>query len=253
MWLDKIMKRSAFSLIEIIIVTFVITTAFMGLMGLIRNAITVTTSNRNSFLAVSAAQEAVELTRLIRDQNWMMRSQQPQKAAAFYFGRNLVPDEATGSNAKEQAIGGCRMISTIDYRVKDPMSRDSIKTLYSFARTRNRQNEVTKVNFNLSNSGLASEYIKDKRFKLYLCKDINGQEHYQQDPDWTEPPANCQTTIFHRLVENTFNDGGTFDDNIDDYIFTKVMVFWSDRNGDHYYVLNNILSNYSWAYNNALE
>lgn len=252
MWLDKIMKRLAFSLIEIIIVTFVITTAFMGLMGLIRNAITVTTSNRNSFLAVSAAQEAVELTRLIRDQNWMMRSQQPQLAASFYFGRNLVPDEAAGTNAKNQAIGGCRMISTIDYRIKDPINRNIIRTLYSFSRTRNRQNETTRVNFSLSNSGLIAEYIKDKRFKLYLCKDVNSQEHYEQYPD-NDAPANCQATIFHRLVENTFNDGGSFDNDIDDYISTKVMVFWSDRNGDHYYVLNNILSNYSWAYNNALE
>ncbi|MDD4412272.1 MAG: hypothetical protein PHR00_01355 [Patescibacteria group bacterium] len=246
------MKRLAFSLIEIIIVTFVITTAFMGLMGLIRNAITVTASNRNSFLAVSAAQEAVELTRLIRDQNWMMRSQQPQLAAAFYFGNNLVPPEFDVV-IKDRAITGCRMISTIDYRVKDPANRSVIKTLYYVKTKRNSTERLILRNFGVSNSGLMADYIKDKRFQLYLCKDTNGQEHYQQDPDWTEPPANCQTTIFHRLVENTFNDGGTFDDDIDDYISTKVMVFWSDRNGDHYYVLNNILSNYSWAYNNAVE
>jgi len=70
----KIFKHSqfkaGFSLMEILVVLFIVSTALLGVVSLIIQNIQVQSINKNSIIASSLAQEGIELIRNVRDMNW---------------------------------------------------------------------------------------------------------------------------------------------------------------------------------------
>lgn len=62
--------RKAFSLVEIIIILFIISMGMLGVLSLIIQNIQAQTYNKNNLIAYQLAQEGVELIRMVRDSNW---------------------------------------------------------------------------------------------------------------------------------------------------------------------------------------
>ena len=71
MKIKLIQKKSAFSIIEIMAVVFIITIGMVGMMNLIGQSIRVQRLNEHTLIAYQLAQEGIELVRLIRDDNWL--------------------------------------------------------------------------------------------------------------------------------------------------------------------------------------
>jgi len=74
--------RSAFSLVEIVVILFIISLGLVGILSLIIQNIQSQSYNKNNFIAYQLAQEGVELIRQVRDSNWKN---------GVNFGTNLVP------------------------------------------------------------------------------------------------------------------------------------------------------------------
>jgi len=74
--------RSAFSLLEIMVILFIISLGLVGVLSLIIQNIQSQSYNKNNFIAYQLAQEGVELIRQVRDSNWKN---------GVNFGTNLVP------------------------------------------------------------------------------------------------------------------------------------------------------------------
>ncbi|MEI6529747.1 MAG: prepilin-type N-terminal cleavage/methylation domain-containing protein [Candidatus Falkowbacteria bacterium] len=70
MHIVKIKNRSAFSLIEVITVLFVISLGMIGVLSLIVQNIQSQSLNKDTLIAYQLAQEGVELIRQVRDTNW---------------------------------------------------------------------------------------------------------------------------------------------------------------------------------------
>jgi len=64
-------KKSAFSIIEIMAVVFIVTIGMVGMMNLIGQSIRVQRLNEHTLVAYQLAQEGIELVRVIRDDNWL--------------------------------------------------------------------------------------------------------------------------------------------------------------------------------------
>lgn len=62
--------RKAFSLVEIIIILFIISMGMLGVLSLIIQNIQSQTYNKNNLIAFQLAQEGIELVRMVRDSNW---------------------------------------------------------------------------------------------------------------------------------------------------------------------------------------
>jgi prepilin-type N-terminal cleavage/methylation domain-containing protein len=62
--------KAGFSLMEILVVLFIVSTALLGIVSLIIQNIQVQNINRNSLIASELAQEGIELIRNVRDINW---------------------------------------------------------------------------------------------------------------------------------------------------------------------------------------
>ncbi len=71
------MKRSAFSLIEIITILFIVSLALVGILSLIIQNIQSQSYNKNNLIAYQLAQEGVELVRKVRDSNWLSAFSKP--------------------------------------------------------------------------------------------------------------------------------------------------------------------------------
>lgn len=63
--------KAGFSLLEIIIVIFIITMGLVGILSLVVQNIQVSNVNKNTLIASQLAQEGLELVRNIRDGNWL--------------------------------------------------------------------------------------------------------------------------------------------------------------------------------------
>jgi prepilin-type N-terminal cleavage/methylation domain-containing protein len=69
----KIIKnKKAFTLLEIIIVTFIISMGLVGVMSLFLQTIKVQNINKSELIASQLAQEGIETIRNIRDENWIL-------------------------------------------------------------------------------------------------------------------------------------------------------------------------------------
>lgn len=238
-------NNNGFSLVEVMIVTFIFTMAFIAIVSLIKQAISLSYANKNSFLSVAIAQQGLELSRTIRDQNWMI-------GYTYHFATNLVPKNINTSIEADdltKAIpsDGSKAIGIVtDWAVvhqdSTVLNRDkAFELVYS--------NQSSEQNLSgLSDSGDISEYVKDPRFKIYECREGTDQTmHYRQKGRNTVVDG-CTETPFHRLMEYTYHNGGTPTNIEDDYLYVKAVVYWNDRGKDHYYVLPTYLTNYSWVY-----
>lgn len=80
-------KRSfGFSLVETIIVLFIVSTGLLGILSLIIQNIQSQDYNKNNLIAYQLAQEGIELTRKVRDSNWRDMPRKP-------FWWNLGPGQ----------------------------------------------------------------------------------------------------------------------------------------------------------------
>ncbi len=65
-----LINQKAFSLLEVIIAIFVITTGIVGAMNLINYSISSVAVSKSQIIAASLSQEGLEVVRNIRDTNW---------------------------------------------------------------------------------------------------------------------------------------------------------------------------------------
>lgn len=79
-------NKEAFSLIEIVIVLFVISMGLIGILSLIVQNIQSQDYNKNNLIATQLSQEGIELIRRVRDNNF-------KQGNAFNFGLAEVPGE----------------------------------------------------------------------------------------------------------------------------------------------------------------
>ncbi len=77
-------KSSAFSIIEIMAVVFIVAIGMIGMMNLIGQSIRVQRLNEHTLIAYQLAQEGIELVRVIRDNNWL-------SASPTSFSATLIP------------------------------------------------------------------------------------------------------------------------------------------------------------------
>lgn len=71
MRIKHLAEKKGFTLLEVIIAIFIITTGIVGVLGLISQTITVTNISSQRLIAAYLAQEGVEIVRNIRDTNWL--------------------------------------------------------------------------------------------------------------------------------------------------------------------------------------
>jgi len=64
-------QKQGFSLLEIMLSVFVITVGVVGIYGLAPRLIKTAYGNKDSFIAAQLAQEAVEIVRNFREENWL--------------------------------------------------------------------------------------------------------------------------------------------------------------------------------------
>ncbi len=68
--MPRFIKKSAFSIIEIIVVLFIISIGLIGILSLIVQNIQSQNYNQGNLIAYQLSQEGVELIRRLRDTNW---------------------------------------------------------------------------------------------------------------------------------------------------------------------------------------
>lgn len=68
--MKKIREKAAFTLIEIIVVLFIISMGLVGILSLIVQNIQAQDYNRGNLIAYQLSQEGIELIRRVRDTNW---------------------------------------------------------------------------------------------------------------------------------------------------------------------------------------
>lgn len=80
-------KKSAFSLVEIIVVLFIISLGLVGVLSLIVQNIQSQNLNKNNLVAYQLAQEGIELIRRVRDTNWKNGQEWDHElnAASYYI------------------------------------------------------------------------------------------------------------------------------------------------------------------------
>lgn len=220
--------RPAFSLVEILVVTSIISLSFIAVLGLIKRSITLYYSNQNQLMATVIAQDGLELVRFVRDENWTT-------------GQNFY------ENIAQTTDNDYRTISAIDYQVTLSDSRNPGHILD--ARPKLVQYYNTLNGNNLSGStcnGNLDCYLKDERSLLYTDNSQHG--FYAVRSAIATLTADHQPTIFHRLVQTTYNRNGTDNTTADDFLYVTVKVYWTDHGSDKYYTVNSYLFNYSWRY-----
>ncbi|MBU2524618.1 hypothetical protein KKG71_05510, partial [Patescibacteria group bacterium] len=69
--MKKTLHKRAFTIVEVLIGITVISLTIVSITGLVVRTIQANTANMNSFVASQLAQEGLEITRNMRDSNWM--------------------------------------------------------------------------------------------------------------------------------------------------------------------------------------
>lgn len=78
-----------FSLLEVLIATFILVVGILGMIGLISRSITSAIEDRQAIIAAGLAQEGIELVRNIRDTNMMAQLNDVGKDGNLIFKTNL--------------------------------------------------------------------------------------------------------------------------------------------------------------------
>jgi len=236
-------RSGGFSLVEIMIVTSVVTIGFISVLSLIRNAIIVYYNNQNYLTAATITQQGLEIARYIRDDNWL---------AGVTFSTNL---------SKTPTDGFTTILAIDQQAMVDPTNenREKIKRFYDSI--------DGDLLVNLPGTGNLNTYIKDNRAKVYFDTNTadghdfyttratltttdkmppNGDGHVITDL-FNDTPGRYKPTIFNNLIQTTYHTNGTANKE-DDYIYVVSTVYWQDRGADKYFSLATYLYDYSWKY-----
>jgi len=81
--LKKIRQQKAFTMIEIIVVIFIVSIGILGVMALVVQNVKSQSYNKDNLIASQLAQEGIEMIRMVRDTNWKNN---------VAFNTNLYPD-----------------------------------------------------------------------------------------------------------------------------------------------------------------
>lgn len=223
-----------FSLVEIMVVTSVITVGFVAVLSLIRKAIMVYYNNQNYLAAATISQQGLELVRYIRDDNWIVG------VPAF---TNISSENPQDNNKTIFAIDQQSMVDPSD------AGRQKIIRFYNSAITADNGNLLPSLPPAGVINGDLSGYTKDSRAKIYFDTDTtSGHNFYTASSTLTAITDRYEPTIFYNLIQTTYHDNGTPSDKADDYLYVISMVYWQDRGADKYFTLATYLYDYSWKY-----
>ena len=84
--------QRGFSLLEMIIVIFIVTAGLIGILSLVSQNIIVANINKNTLIASQLAQEGLELVRNVRDGNWLDGADWKLGAGGFGSDSDIVQD-----------------------------------------------------------------------------------------------------------------------------------------------------------------
>jgi prepilin-type N-terminal cleavage/methylation domain-containing protein len=219
-------NRRAFSLIEMMVVVFVISVGIMSLLTILQKVITQYFGNKNQMLAVVVAQEGVELTRFVRDQNWMWGPEYRfAKSIAYDPGLNADPAEADNKDT----------IFKIDARVLSDDRALSVEHVYDYGKT------GTPCDGNIMTC------VRDPRNAVYQFVDSNGRQYYRQRLN-NETLTNYTELPFRRLIRTVYHHNPLVNGEEADWIDVQVLVYWQERGQNKFYQLNTVLTNYTKRY-----
>jgi len=74
------MRKRGFTLIEVLLAITVLTIAVGGIFNLMQRTLALAIANQNSMTAYYLAQEGLEIVRNVRDNNWLLRDNNPDVA-----------------------------------------------------------------------------------------------------------------------------------------------------------------------------
>jgi prepilin-type N-terminal cleavage/methylation domain-containing protein len=229
--------NKGFSLVEIIVVTSIITLSFMGVMSLVRRTISLRSINEDSLVASQLAAEGIELVKNMRNDNWL---QQDKKQVPFEFGltnNQLVDGCDWGAESKENC----------DYFIIDYTSRPSWD--YSNDDGIPKQTGSFNIHFYYTNQSvklLDNDALQSDATRLYLLTDSYGRTFYGQLYDGQLPDniATSEPTIYHRILRSVlYEDAGGVKK-----LKVQARVYWQNRGKDNYYDLTTELYDYEWYY-----
>lgn len=221
----KKQSPAAFSLIEILVVTSVVSLAFVAVLGLVKRAIELYYYNQNFLVATMLAQEGAETVRYIRDQNWVTTND---------FSTNIAPVNPSDEH---------QHIFALDYQAMN--DRTKIKLFYNTP----SGNQITDSQCANDPVSRLNCYIKEPLAKVYV--DTTNHNYHSIWDGTGSLPAGYQPTIFSRLVETTYYDNDSISNLTDDFLLVTVKIFWQEKGREKTYVLNTYLFNYSWEYDNG--
>ncbi|MFH0840497.1 MAG: hypothetical protein V1865_00720 [bacterium] len=225
-----------FSLVEIIIVTAIVTLSFMGIMSLVRRTIMLRSINQDNLIAGQLAAEGIELVKNVRNENWLQQS-----ALGF-----------TGKINANNSVPNCAFSSTrtlpCDYFIIDYLSRpgwevgDNLIPVESGLENIKFTKETS-----LGTIGLIGTDLKGEVTKLNLVTYEDGRTFYSYfDESDDENIVSIQPTIFHRIIRSVLHRdyGGEGIDMLE----VQSRVYWQNRGKDNEYTLNAELYDYDWYY-----
>lgn len=104
------MKNQGFTLIEVLVATFIIATVVVAVSRLLSSAENITGIGKETFVATSVAREGLELVRAMRDTNWFSNTDR-----ALWLGHGICRSGATTYNdANRQFILDPAMVRNLD-------------------------------------------------------------------------------------------------------------------------------------------
>jgi|GEM_PF-1642438 len=251
-----------FTLLEILIVTGIVTVSFFSIVGLVHRAITLYYNNKNILIANTMAEQGLELARYIRDDNWM--TWKAYRATENFFAFSLTPSDIYVTETKIIDDTKKNMIIATDYRIarkynvcQGGTNNDTVCTNKSNSGDEfmecpgaNEFDPCGPFNNNvLKDCGSIQDCLKLPEAKLY--KDITDPNkifyrHIFNDnlPDYT----NFKETGFSHLLYTEYRDGGVADETKDDYLHVESWVYYLDHGREKYFHIDTDLYDYSWRY-----
>ena len=235
MW--NVDMKKGFSLIEIMFVVFIVSVGFIAVASLTTKTIAVAQTNKNSLIANTLAQEGIELTRYLRDQNWLYVN-----GAPFRYSYQI--SQQSSGQGNNLPLGNTKQIFLIDSNEVRGNSGDT---------RRGSNSDYFKIIYsNDPGSGIATSecnddvgcYLTKNPTLLYLFTDANfGYYGY----DWGRGLPAGEATIFHRVIETVYHHASDAVANVSrgDYITATSFVYWHDTSGDHTLSLPAVLTDYS--------
>ncbi|MFA6194807.1 MAG: prepilin-type N-terminal cleavage/methylation domain-containing protein [Patescibacteria group bacterium] len=100
--------KSGFTLVEVIVILFIMSMGLVGILGLIVQNIQSQSYNKSNLIAYQLAQEGIELIRRVRDSNWRASLPYDDKLAAgqYYMDYEDAAPNAYNPAMVEQIIMG---------------------------------------------------------------------------------------------------------------------------------------------------